>query len=143
MKHALMLDGDLRRFALVFEIGDDLMPALLDFAQEQNVHSARLYGIGGFSKTTLGYYNLSEKRYEPIEVNEQVELVSMIGNITLYQDQPKIHAHCVVGHRDGHTTGGHLIAATVCPTLELMLEEHATPLRRSDRPEIGIPLIDL
>jgi predicted DNA-binding protein with PD1-like motif len=66
-----------------------------------------------------------------------------LGNVTSYQDKPKVHVHCVVGHRNGRTAGGHLIAATVRPTLELIVEEISPALRRTDRPEIGIPLIDV
>ncbi len=58
-----------------------------------------------------------------------------------YQGKPRTHAHCVVGHRDGHTTGGHFLAGIAQPTVELMVDEIAVPLHRTDRPEIGIPLI--
>ncbi len=60
-----------------------------------------------------------------------------------YQEKPRVHAHCVVGHRDGRATGGHFLSGTVRPTLELMVEEIAAGLRRTDRPEIGIPLLAL
>jgi predicted DNA-binding protein with PD1-like motif len=67
----------------------------------------------------------------------------LIGNVTEYQGKPKIHAHCVVGHRDGRTSGGHLLEGRVRPTLELLICELASTLQRSGRPEIGIPLIDI
>jgi hypothetical protein len=86
---------------------------------------------------------MDQKRYLPIEIDEQVELLSFIGNVTSYTDEPRLHAHCVVGHRDGHTTGGHLLAATVRPTFELMVYELPLRIARVDRPEVGIPLIDL
>jgi predicted DNA-binding protein with PD1-like motif len=86
---------------------------------------------------------METKRYEPIAVDEQVEVVSFLGNVTSYQGKPRLHVHCVVGHRDGHTTAGHLLSATVRPTLEVFIDEIASSLRRTDRPEIGIPLIDL
>ena len=131
-----------RSFILAFDLDDNFLEAMQQFLSEMRVASATFYGIGGFRRATLAYYDMEAKRYLPIEVDEQVEVVSLIGNVATYQAAPRIHAHCAVGHRDGHVTGGHLLAAVVRPTLELVVEELAADLRRSDRPEIGIPLLD-
>ncbi len=132
-----------RHFALVFETGDDVLAEMQRFVEEQNVMAAFFKGLGGFQHATVGFYNLAEKRYEPIEVNEQVELLSLIGNVAIYDGKPKLHIHCTLSYRDGHAVGGHLLQATVRPTLEIVLDELAGNLHRTDRPEIGIPLIDL
>lgn len=132
-----------RTYAIVLQTGDDVLPELQRIFTAEQIFSARLHGIGGFSQATLGYYDMDEKRYVPIEIAEQVELTSFIGNVTAYNDAPRLHAHCTVGHRDGRTSGGHLLAATVRPTLELMLHELPSRIARTDRPDLGIPLIDL
>lgn len=51
-------------------------------------------------------------------------------------------ATVALGQRDGHTTGGHPLSGVVRPTLELLIEELAGEIKRTDRPHIGIPLID-
>ncbi|MFY9718345.1 MAG: DUF296 domain-containing protein [Candidatus Cybelea sp.] len=132
-----------RSYVLVFDLGDDVPAQLQEFLAAERVGAAKFYGIGGFARTTLAYYDMEQKRYLPIEVDEQVEVLSFIGNVAMYQEKPRIHAHCVVGHRDGHTTGGHLLAGIVRPTLELMIDEIGMGLERTDRPEIGIPLLAL
>lgn len=132
-----------RRFALVGELGDDVLDVLQRFCERERIESASICGIGGFAKATLGYYDMEVKRYEHVPVAEQVEVLSLLGNVTLYQGKPKIHAHCIVGHRDGHTTGGHLLAGVVRPTLEVTIDEFPAVLTRADRPDIGIPLIEL
>lgn len=132
-----------RSYAVVFDMGDDVLEELQRLLVTERLAAAKLCGIGGFRRTTLGYYDMEQKRYLPIEVDEQVEVLSFIGNVASYQEQPRLHAHCVVGHRDGRTTGGHLLAGIVRPTLELMVEEIAAGLQRTDRPEIGIPLLSL
>jgi predicted DNA-binding protein with PD1-like motif len=131
-----------RSYVVVLDLGDDVLERLGAFFDEECIAAAKFYGIGGFGRVTLGYYDMEEQRYLPIEVDEQVEVVSLIGNVATYRDEPRVHAHCTVGHRDGHTTGGHLLSGFVRPTLELVVEEIAAGLRRSDRPEIGIPLLD-
>ena len=132
-----------RRFVIVGRTGDDALEELTKFARSQQVVSAQFSGVGGFQRAVLAYYNTQSKTYEYIPVDEQVEVVSINGNIALYKGDLRIHAHCVVGHRDGHTTGGHLLEAIVRPTLELMLEELADAIERKDNAEAGIPLIEV
>ncbi len=144
MKYALLAeDTGARMFALVLGIGDDVLDVLEQFCIAEDVLCASLSGIGGLRRATVGYYDMGEKRYVPIEIDDQVELLSFLGNVTQYRGKPKIHAHCVVGRRDGTAAGGHLLSATVRPTLELFVQEVRVPLRRSDCPDVGIPLIDL
>jgi uncharacterized protein len=130
-----------RSYAVVLEMDDDVLTQFAEFLAARGIAAARFYGLGGFRRATLAFYDMERKEYLPIEVDEQVEVLSIIGNVATHHEQPRIHAHCVVGHRDGHTTGGHLLAATVRPTLEIMLDEIAAGLERTDRPEIGIPLL--
>jgi predicted DNA-binding protein with PD1-like motif len=135
-------DGE-RRLAVVFDVDEHVLTELEQLCEGEHIRSASLTGIGGFRKATLAYYDMESKRYEPIEVDEQVEVVSLLGNVTQYSGRPRIHAHCIVGHRDGRTTAGHLLAGVVRPTLEVFVDELPAQLVREDRPDIGIPLIDL
>ena len=132
-----------RRFVIVAQTGDDAFEQLAAFARNEQIVSAQFSGVGGFERAVLAYYNIQSKAYEHIRVDEQVEVLSINGNIARYKGDLRVHAHCVVGHRDGHTTGGHLLEAIVRPTLELMLEELADAIERKDNAEAGIPLIEL
>ena len=42
-------------------------------------------------------------------MSEQVEVLSLIGDVALKDGEPKVHAHVVVGRSDGSTRGGHLM----------------------------------
>jgi uncharacterized protein len=132
-----------RSYAIVFDIEDDVLVGFRRFCERENVYAAFFYGIGGYRRATLAYYDMEKKQYEPLQVEEQVEVVSLIGNVTNFEGKPRIHAHCVVGHRDGHTTAGHLLHGIVRPTLEIMLQDTNVPMQRTQRPQIGIPLIDI
>ena len=143
MKYKLLADqASGRSYALAFDVDDDALPTLQRFLEEKSIVGARLYGVGGLRHAMLAYYDVEQKQYVPIEVAEQVEVLSCIGNVAMYQGKPRVHAHCVVGHRDGRTTGGHFLSGVVRPTLEVMLVEIATGMHRTDRPDIGIPLLD-
>jgi predicted DNA-binding protein with PD1-like motif len=135
-------DGDQKTFALVLDTGDEVISGLTEFAREQGLDSASFTAIGAFGTATLGYFDLEKKEYDKIPVHEQVEVLSLAGNITVGEDgDPQVHAHVVLGRYDGTTRGGHLLEARVRPTLEVLLTETPAHLRRKTDEETGLPLI--
>ena len=132
-----------RTYALIFNKGEEVNQTLLDFAQSNQIHAAQLSAIGAFSRVTLGYFDPASKDYKQIPIEEQVEVVSLIGNLTRKNGEPKLHAHVVVGKSDGIAYGGHLLTAKVWPTLEVVLIESPQYLQRRVDEETGLPLIDL
>ena len=92
----------------------------------------------------MGWFDFASKSYRKIEVNEQCEVLSAIGDVAVGDDgKPSLHVHIVLGLSDGSTRGGHLLAGTVRPTLEVVLTEVPVALRRKKRADLGIALIDL
>jgi uncharacterized protein len=135
-----------RMFAVVFEPGDEPVAGLEAFAREAGVDAARLTAIGAFEHAVVGWFDLDARNYRRIEVSEQVELLSLVGDITLADptgSEPRIHAHVVLGRRDGSTVGGHLLEARVRPTLEVVVSDAPATLRRRHDPSTGLALIDL
>ena len=132
-----------RTFAVVFDTGDEAMAGLLEFARSERLAASHLTAIGAFQRATLGYYDLDAKEYAQIPVDEQVEVLSLVGDISLEGDQPKVHAHAVVGRRDGTTRGGHLLKGWVRPTLEVMVVESPAHLQRQHDERSGLALIRL
>ena len=132
-----------KTFALVFDTGDEVMSDLVEFAGSNKLGAARLTAIGAFSEVTLGYFDWEKKDYKKIPVREQVEVLSLIGDVALKDGEPKVHAHVVVGRSDGTTMGGHLIEARVRPTLEVILTESPAHLQKQVDEESGLALIRL
>jgi hypothetical protein len=128
---------------LIFETGEEFISTLTQFAKEGPISSGHFTGIGAFSEGSIGYFDWEKKDYLRNEVNEQVEVVSLIGDIALDKGSPKVHAHIVVGRRDGTARAGHLLSGHVRPTLEVVLEDSAGKLQRRFDPESGLALIDL
>jgi predicted DNA-binding protein with PD1-like motif len=132
-----------KTFAVVFDKGDEVIAGLQGFAQAQQVSAAYFTAIGAFSDVTLGYFERERKGYKRIALQEQVEVLTLAGNIALNQGQPKIHAHVVVGTSDGATRGGHLLEAHVWPTLEVVVVESPQYLRRTTDAETGLALLHI
>lgn len=126
---------------IVFDTGDEVVAGLVAFAGEQGLVDAHFTAIGGFDHVILGYFDWTIKDYRPIPVEEQVEALSLIGDITLKDGKPWVHAHIVVGLSDASTRGGHLIEGRVRPTLEVMLDESPVELQRRFDPESHAALI--
>ena len=128
---------------LVFDTGEEVASALTDFAKKNNISGAHFTAIGAFSDAGIGYFDWQKKDYVNNPVDEQVEVVSLIGDIALDEGKPKVHAHVVVGKSNGTTMGGHLLKAHVRPTLELVLHDAGEQLQRKFDPQSGLALIDL
>ena len=143
MKTALLYEEhDLRTFAVVLQTGDEAMSALESFAREHRVRASQFTAIGAFQRAVVGYFEWSSRKYKPIAIDEQVEVLTMNGDITLEKESHKLHAHVVVGKSDGSAHGGHLIKGVVRPTLEIMVTELPKHLYRRHDAESGIALID-
>src|SRR5690242_17825805 len=102
MKSKLLYqERNLRTFAIVFDKGDELREVILEFANANRLGGAQFSAIGGFSDVTLGYFDRQKKTYNEIPVHEQVEVLSLTGNIAQKDGKPFLHAHVVVGKADG------------------------------------------
>jgi predicted DNA-binding protein with PD1-like motif len=134
-------EGGTRIYAVIFEAGEDPVAGLTRFATQEKLDASGFTAIGAFSEATLGYFDWERKDYERIAVDEQVEVLSFIGDISLEDGKPKVHVHAVLGRRDGSTRGGHLLAARVRPTLEVIVTESPGYLKREHDPASGLGLI--
>lgn len=143
MRSRRLDDSDGRAtYALVFDTGDEVSETLLAFAREHRVSGASFTGIGALEDVVLGYFEWESKKYKRIPVREQVEVVSLVGNIARSPDGgPALHAHIVVGRSDGMAMGGHLLGGHVRPTLEVALTESPVHLQRAIDPETGLALL--
>jgi uncharacterized protein len=143
MKSRILHEGPERTFALVFDEGDEVAARLLEFARAEKLGTSQFSGIGAFSAVVLGYFDLERRDYKRIPIGEQVEVLSLLGNVAFVGGEPKIHAHVVLGKRDGTAHGGHLLEAHVRPTLELIVAESPAHLQRVTDEKTGLPLLAL
>ncbi len=142
MKSTLIDATGPKTWALIFDKGDEPVAGLTAFAKAQKLGAAHFTAIGAFSDVTLGYFDRAKRDYKKIPLHEQVEVLSLLGDVALDKGEPKVHAHVVVGRADGEARGGHLLEARVWPTLEVVLTESPRHLRKRHDPETGLALID-
>jgi predicted DNA-binding protein with PD1-like motif len=143
MKAKVIEDADVVTYVVVCDPGDEAVDALTQFARAERLEAAQLTAVGGFERATVGWFDLADKQFRPIPVDEQCEVLSLIGDVAEGQQGPSLNLHVVLGLSDGTTRGGHLIEGRVFPTLEVIVTEAPAELRKVMRPDIGVALIDL
>jgi predicted DNA-binding protein with PD1-like motif len=143
MKVQLLNPGEAtKQYAIIFYEGDEAFSGLLEFAQKYQVTSAHFTAVGALSGATLGWFDPQRKAYKKIPVKGQQEVIGMSGDIALYQGKPVVHTHMAVGAADGTTRGGHVLAAYVSPTLEVMMTVDPVTMQKRFDPDTDLTLIE-
>ena len=143
MKSKLVKDTPEEKvYAIIFQPGDEAMSGLTDFAIANHIEDAHFTGIGAVSSATVAWFDLDKKMYHRIAVTQQVEVLSLLGDIATSNGKPIVHTHTVLGRQDGSTVGGHVFELNVRPTLEVFLTVNTTPLKKKTNPASGLTLID-
>ncbi len=121
--------------------GSSLVDAILQIAGREKVKTAQVAAIGGVSRLTLAYFNHESKKYEEHLFEEFLEVTGLVGNITLKEGKPFVHAHGTFGRRDLSVLGGHIISATVFPLLEVVITPTTNRALRKFDQEVGLNVV--
>jgi uncharacterized protein len=135
-------DGQ-RTFAFAFDKGDEAVEGLTNFAEDGGVGAASLTAVGALGDAPLEYFERDRNVYRKIPVEEQVEVLSLLGDIALEDGGPQLHAHAVVGRYGATTVDGDLLEGRVWPTLEVVLVESPDHLKKRTDEETGLALINV
>ena len=125
------------------EPGEEAMTTIRRFCIENNVRGASFMAFGAFERCKLSFWRPTESRWDHHTIDKQSEVVSLLGNIGWYNDRPVIHAHCSVGDDSQRTFSGHLVEATVKPTLEIFLQDLGAELPREEDEATGLKVLRL
>jgi uncharacterized protein len=137
----ILEDGD--RYLVRFEIGEQLPTALVELGKRYGWTSASITGLGAVRNVILGYYDLPSRTYINHPVEGTVELISLVGNLSLLDGNPLWHMHISVADREGKLRGGHLMQLEVAVTVECWIHVSAElAIRRYDE-TTGLNLLDI
>jgi uncharacterized protein len=128
---------------LVLSQGDQVQSAILALAKDYRVVNAHFSAIGAVHDPEVAWFDESRKQYKAMLLHEQMEVLTLSGDITLgVAGQPIVHTHLVLARSDGEAWGGHLIEATASPTLELYVTTYPKPLYKQLDSATDLQLID-
>jgi predicted DNA-binding protein with PD1-like motif len=130
-------------YELRLEAGERLMETITRFAEQQSISFAALSGLGAVRQVRLAYFNIETLQYETHDLEEQLEALSLIGNVSLRDGRPFVHLHGSFGRRDLSVLGGHVMEGIVRPTIEMWLRPEEVGVNRAPDEESGLALLDL
>ena len=134
------LEGN--KVLVVLSKGDEIFESLYKVVEELNIKFSWINGIGAADKITLGSYSSSLKKYIKKDFDNEFELASIMGNITIKEDAPFIHIHATIADEECNAFAGHLFSATITATCEIILNISDKPIYRKECNEVGLYLWD-
>lgn len=138
-------EGSLGRFFVCrLNYESDLLDSIRRFADEKGVKVAVFFVLGAVKKARFSFYDQEEKRYLEHEIDEPMEVLSCIGNISKMKEETIVHGHIVLSNRKGRSYGGHLRNGTIVFSAELFIMElEGTVLEREYDEVTGLNLFKL
>ena len=130
-----------RTFLLVFARGEEVIAGIRTFAEKNDIRGGSFVAIGAFERAVIAWWSWTTKEYERREVDEQLEVLALSGNVAVENGRTRVHAHAALGRRDGIAAGGHLLEGVVRPTLELHLIDYGRPIIRKKDEKTNLSLI--
>ncbi|MDI6709974.1 MAG: DNA-binding protein [Bacillota bacterium] len=122
--------------------GADLLPALTGICVREGITHGEVWAIGALARARVAYYDQTARRYKTLDIPEPCEIVSLVGNISLKDGEPFVHAHLAVGDEKGHVFGGHLVEGCEVFAAEYVIREYlvAAHLERTYDEPTGLAL---
>jgi uncharacterized protein len=128
---------------VVLARGTELLEGIREAVRAASVDSGSFVGVGAIEAPRLAWFDRYEQRYRETSLEGVWEIASLIGNVTRYENAPRVHAHMVVSDRSCQTRAGHLVGGVVGVTCEIVLTPFEAPVERSFDEALHLPLIDL
>ena len=128
-------------FVVRLDVGEEILGTLKEFVQEQQLEGAAIQGIGAVQDTVLGYFDVHEKVYRELSIPEDMELVSLNGNLTWVEGEPFIHAHAALSGEDFVARGGHVFSSVIAVTGEFHVQPTGVRIERVPDERSGLKLM--
>jgi predicted DNA-binding protein with PD1-like motif len=130
-----------RAFVGRLETGSDLVEELERFCEERDVRAAWVSAIGAVSHAAFAYFEQDERRYLELSSTTHHEIAGFVGNISIRDGKPFLHAHATFADREGAAVGGHLLrGCTVFVTEVTIREMTGVELERTPDEVTGLSL---
>ncbi len=131
------------QFVLRLDPDEEVRSVLTEFVLRQDIRGGYFLAFGAFRTVRLRYFDVRTDQYRDHDIDQQVEVVSLLGNVTRVDGKPVIHMHAAVSDGQSRTFSGHLGQGLVRPTLEVFLTKLEGEIRRERDPATGLDLLAL
>ena len=130
------------QFAILrLSYGEELREQLEKFCAENNIKAAWFNAIGATKKAEIAVYNLRAKKYDTKQFSEMMEIVGVIGDISIMDGKPFMHAHGSFARPSFAMVGGHIMTCVISATCEIRLDKLDGELNRKHDEFTGLHLL--
>lgn len=130
-------------YVLRLEIGDEIIQSIKTLCKQEGITAGTVQGIGATDCIDIGYYSLESKKYHTVNFNEQFEIISLTGNISVKDNEPYLHLHGAFSRADYSVVAGHLNSAVISITAEIFVTSLNATLYRAVSAETGLNIFDI
>ncbi len=124
--------------------GKDLIEEITQICSKENIQLGRIEALGAVQKACIGYYDQNSREYQFLDLDQHLEITNFIGNVSLKDGDPIVHAHVTLADEKGKAYGGHLAPGTIIFACEFVLEVFDGPaFNRGLDEETGLPLWEM
>lgn len=120
--------------------GEEVIEQLTKFCRQENIPSAGVYGIGAADRVVIGLYSVANRQYRKTELTGEMEITSLVGNISQKDQEPYLHLHINVCNQEMKILGGHLNECRISATCELIVTPGEGGIGREFDPQTGLNL---
>jgi len=129
------------KYILRIDRGEEVLTTLKAFCTEHRIALGSVTAIGASNRATIGLFNTETKQYQSKDLSGDFEITSLTGNISSMNGEVYLHLHAMLSDADYHTFGGHLNAAVVSGTCELVIDVIDGVCDREFNNDVGLNLI--
>jgi len=130
-------------YILRIDRGEEVISSLTEFCKKENIPSGQITGLGATDKVVIGLYSVATREYHKTELSGEMEITSLIGNISSKNNEPYLHLHINVCNPKMQIFGGHLNECYISATCELVVTPGDAIIgRRLDTEETGLNLYE-
>ena len=121
----------------------DLVEFLTELAKKNRIMVATFTAIGALKYAKLGFYDQKTHEYVETLLSAPQEIASCLGNISIKEGEPFVHAHAVLADRNGNTKAGHLLEGKVFAAEVHLIELVGEKIVRKKDAVTGLSLWDI
>lgn len=122
---------------------EEIIASMQRFASKHQHKFISFSGIGAIKEVELSFFNIASKKYTDKTILNDLEILSLSGNIASFEDKPLVHAHINLSDKNFKAIGGHLKSAIISVTAEIVAFVYDTKVLRTKDNYSNLNLLDL
>lgn len=128
------------KYVVRLQRGEEIIESLTRLCRENDIKLGRVTAIGAANKAKIGLFNVETKEYHSKELEGDMEITNLSGNISRKDGEVYLHLHITLCDKYNRAFGGHLNMAVISATCEMIIDVIDGYVEREFNDEVGLNL---